>query len=168
MRKANSKGFTLIEFLIIIAIIAILSAVVFVALDPLTRFKDTRDSRRWSDIASILDAVKIDQVDNGGAYLSAVSALTNNEVYMIAANANLTGCDDNCSSTTPVTDDNNCVDLSGLVGEGYLADIAISPNGAQEWNASTTGYTLSRSSTGAITIEACEAENTSGGILLNR
>lgn len=168
MTKLNSKGFTLIEFLIVIAIIAILSAVVFVALDPLTRFKDTRDSRRWSDIASILDAIKIDQVDNGGAYLPTITALTDDEVYMIAANANITGCDDNCSSTIPVTDDDNCVDLSGLVTEGYLADISISPKGSHEWNASTTGYTISRSSTGAITIEACEAENTPGGILLKR
>ena len=168
MMKPNSKGFTLIEFLIIIAIIAILSAVVFVALDPLTRFKDTRDSRRWSDISSILDAIKIDQVDNGGSYLSAITNLAEGEVYMIAANANVTGCDDNCSSTTPVTDDNNCVDLSGLVTEGYLADISISPNGTYEWDASTTGYTLSKSAEGAITIEACEAENTAGGILLNR
>ena len=168
MRKPNSKGFTLIEFLIIIAIIAILSAVVFVALDPLTRFKDTRDSRRWSDISSILNAVKIDQVDNGGAYLSAIADLAEGEVYMIASNANVVGCDDNCSSTTPVTDDNNCANLSGLVTEGYLAEIAISPNGDYEWDASTTGYTISRTATGAITIEACEAENTAGGILLNR
>ena len=168
MTKTNSKGFTLIEFLIIIAIIAILSAVVFVALDPLTRFKDTRDSKRWSDIASVLDAVKIDQVDNGGAYLSEITALTNDEVYMISANANIVGCDDNCSSTVPVTDDNNCVNLSGLVTEGYLAEISISPNGDYTWDASTTGYTISKSAAGAITIEACEAENTPGGILLKR
>jgi len=157
MTKQTSKGFTLIEFLIIIAIIAILSAVVFVALDPLTRFQDTRDSRRWSDITSILDAIKVDQVDNGGSYLSAINTATTSEIFMIAANSNTTGCNTNCAS---VTDADNCIDLSGLVTEGYLAEIAISPNGAYEWNASTTGYTISRSTTGAITIEACEAENT--------
>ena len=156
MAKQKPKGFTLIEFLIIIAIIAILSAVVFVALDPLGRFQDTRNSRRWSDITSILDAIKVDQVDNGGSYLPAITALTDGQVYMIGDGTS--GCDDNCSSTVPVTDDDNCVDLSGLVSEGYLAEIAISPNGDHTWNASITGYTISKTALGAITLEACEAE----------
>ena len=40
------RGFTLIELLVVIAIISILAVVVFVALDPVTRFQDARDSRR--------------------------------------------------------------------------------------------------------------------------
>ena len=42
-------GFTLVELLIVIAIIAIIAAVIFVALDPLTRFQDSRDSARWQE-----------------------------------------------------------------------------------------------------------------------
>ena len=173
--KRDSRGFTLIEFLIIIAIIAILAAVVFVALDPLTRFQDTRDSRRWSDITSVLDAVKVDQVDNGGSYLSAISTATSTEVYMITSDGTVLGCDDNCDGTNPnnlngptVTSDTHCIDLSGLITEGYLAEIAISPNGDYDWDASTTGYTLSVSAQGAITIESCEAENTAKGILIKK
>jgi len=40
MKKANSKGFTLIELLIVIAIVAVIAGATFVALDPLTRFRD--------------------------------------------------------------------------------------------------------------------------------
>ena len=61
-----NKGFTLIELLIVIAIIAILAAVVFVSLDPLTRFQDARDARRWTDVDAVLSAMKLDQVDQGG------------------------------------------------------------------------------------------------------
>ena len=40
----SKKGFTLIELLIVIAIIAVLAGAVFVALDPLTRFRDARNA----------------------------------------------------------------------------------------------------------------------------
>ena len=81
----KTKGFTLIELLIVIAIIAIIAAVVFVALDPLTRFQDARDASRWSDTAALLSAIKVDQVDNGGSYLTAVQTpcSNNSNVYMI-------------------------------------------------------------------------------------
>lgn len=66
LSKQKNKGFTLIELLVVIAIIAILSAVVFVALDPATRFADARNSRRWSDVNTLLTAVHKCVVDNGG------------------------------------------------------------------------------------------------------
>ncbi|EKD47532.1 MAG: hypothetical protein ACD_66C00019G0006, partial [uncultured bacterium] len=44
----TKKGFTLIELLIVIAIIAILAAAIFVALDPVTRFQEARDARRYN------------------------------------------------------------------------------------------------------------------------
>lgn len=152
-------GFTLIELLIVIAIIAIIAAVVFVALDPLTRLRDARDSSRWSDINAIISAAKVDQVDNGGSYLTAIGNMTAGSVYMIGTAT--TGCDDNnASCDTNVTSDTACVDLSGLVAEGYLGSVPISPTGAVTWSASTTGYTLSRASTGILTVRACESENT--------
>ncbi len=156
----NNKGFTLIELLIVIAIIAIIAAVVFVALDPLTRFRDARDSRRWSDASALMSAIKVDQVDNGGAYLSAITSATNGVEYMIGTGA--TGCDDatdagNCD--TAIDADTDCIDLSGLVTEGYIGSIPVSPNGDATWTSSTTGYTLTKAATGIITIEACESEN---------
>ncbi len=155
----EQKGFTLIELLIVIAIIAILAAVVFVALNPLQRFQDARDSSRASDIESVLNAVKIDQVDNGGAYVAAVTAMTAGDVYMIGTA--VAGCDDqNTACDTNVTADTSCVDLGALVTEGYLGSIPISPDSAGTWVAATTGYTLSRAATGVLTVSACESENT--------
>jgi len=156
----SSKGFTLIELLIVIAIIAVIAAVVFVALDPLTRFKDARDSSRWSDATAILSAIKLDQVDNGGTYLSAISIMTAGNVYMIVDGSVSTGCDDqNSNCDTNVSSDSSCVDLIGLVTEGYLGDIPVSPNGLGTWTSSITGYTLQRDTTGIISVRACESEN---------
>jgi len=155
------RGFTLIELLIVIAIIAILAAVVFVALDPLTRFRDARDSRRWADSNSLLSAIKLDQVDNGGSYLTAITNMTSGTAYMIGTAT--TGCDDaydagNCDVN--IVADTACVDLSGLVTEGYLGSVPTSPNGVASWSSSSTGYVLTRWSTGVVTVATCESENT--------
>ncbi len=166
MRSTSRKGFTLIELLIVIAVIAILAAVAFVALDPLQRFQDARDSARVTDTTAILSAVKIDQVDNGGSYVASIDALATGTVYMVAT-GKAAGCDDNnAQCDTNVTNDTACVDLSALVTEGYLAEIPVSPDGAGTWDAGAvdgdagTGYTLEKSNTGALTIRACESENT--------
>ncbi len=173
-KKSNhKKGFTLIELLIVIAIIAIIAAVAFVALDPLTRFQDSRDSVRWQDIAAIAEAIKVDQVDNGGSYLSAITAATATEVYMITdgppGSPDCDGANANCDTnvTAEVIAGDHCIDLSGLVTEGYLGDVPVSPNGAGTWTADLAGYTLQRDATGIITIRACESEN-SGEIQIVR
>ena len=91
MNNQNKRGgFTLIELLIVIAIIAIIAGVVFVALNPLKRFQDARDSRRAANISSILSAVKVHQIDNGGNYLAAIAATTAGSNYMIGTDA--AGC----------------------------------------------------------------------------
>ena len=50
--------------------------------------------------------------------------------------------------------------IPGLVTEGYLPEVPVSPTGATTWSAALTGYTLQRDTTGVITVRACESENT--------
>lgn len=158
-KRLDKRGFTLIELLIVIAIIAILAAVAFVALDPLTRFKDARDAHRWSDISAVVNAIKTDQVDNKGNYLAAIQSMTAGQVYMVGTDAALcTAYNANCD--TPVSGATNCVDLAGLVTNGKLAAIPVSPNGAGTWTAGHTGYTLQKDSNGSVTVRSCESENT--------
>jgi len=50
-------GFTLIEILVVVALIAILAAVTIIAINPARNFAATRNSSRSAHLASILDAV---------------------------------------------------------------------------------------------------------------
>ncbi len=154
------KAFTLIELLIVVAIIAIIASVIFVALNPLVRFQDSRDSARWQDVAAVSKAIKIDQIDNGGNYISVITNLAPGSVYMIVDGAIVSGCDDNNTNCdTDVTGDNYCANLASLVTEGYLGDVPVSQDGSGTWSSSITGYTLQRDSTGIIIVRACESEN---------
>lgn len=165
--KDNKKGFTLIELLLVMGIIAILATVIFVALDPMTRFRDARDSVRWTSVAQIVHALKVHQVDNKGFYLSAVNAIpaaSSTWVYMITANGNTANCNiNNAYCDVPVTASSSCIDLSGLKTTGYFASIPVSPNGLGTWSASTTGYTLQKNTNGTVTIRACESEGSVQG-----
>ncbi len=169
MRKFNSQGFTLVELLIVIGIIAILATATFVALDPLRRFRDSRDAKRWSDVAELMHAIKVDQVDNGGSYLDKIQDMNPGDIYMITDGDYLTGCNtQNAHCDAQVTRDSACVNLNGLVAQGYTGKIPVSPNGNGNWSPSLTGYTLTASSSGALTITACESENSVDNITVTR
>ena len=163
-QKEISAGFTLIELLIVIAIIAILAAVAFVALDPLTRFRTARDSSRWADLSAVLSAIKVNQVDSGGSYITTITNMVTGTVYMIGVGTS--GC--NLTCTTPVASSTACVDLTALVTAGYIGKVPISPDGSGTWTASTTGYTLQRDTSGIVTARACEKENSTVEIKIAR
>lgn len=152
MRKTHLRGFTLIELLIVIAIIAILAAVVFVSLNPATRFQKARDARRQTDVETIAAAVVTYQVDNNGSYPSAVSSLTAGSNYIVGTATS--GCDSGCTATTTQA---SCVDLSALVTGGYLGSVPMDPaSGAS----TKTLYYINRNSTGTLTAGACVPEAT--------
>jgi prepilin-type N-terminal cleavage/methylation domain-containing protein len=152
------KGFTLVELLIVIAIIAIIAAVVFVALDPLTRFRDARDSTRWQDVSAMVEGIIVDQVDNGGTYITALSSSSSGTYQLGTAGS---GCDSGCTATTTLA---ACLDLSGLASEGYVPSIPLDPNTG---TAAETDYYLYKSDAGFITVGACDPEGT-GAISITR
>jgi len=53
----NKKGFTLLELLIVIAILAILAAAVLVVINPAEILKKSRDTRRVNDLDSLRSAL---------------------------------------------------------------------------------------------------------------
>jgi prepilin-type N-terminal cleavage/methylation domain-containing protein len=154
------QGFTLIELLIVIGIIAVLAAATFVALNPLKRFEDSRDARRRADISAILSAIKVDQVDNGGPYLASITGLADDTPSMIGTSAS--GCNAAgiaCADVVIATA--ACVDLAELKTDGYLGEVPSAPQagtGGVSYSSTKTGYTLTKSPKGIITVQACDAE----------
>lgn len=151
----NKKGFTLIELIIVIAVIAILAGAIFVAVDPARRLHEARNARRWSDVATIVDAVKKYQADNNGDHFITIAALTEGDYYIIGTEAEEI-CDNDCADQTA---DASCLDLSSI-GGNYLAVVPIDPKTGTQ---ALSGYMLMKESTGEITVYACDPEGEGSG-----
>lgn len=139
-------GFTLIELLVVIAIISILAVVVFVALDPVTRFADSRNSRRTADVNNILTAVHEYIVDNGGSLPTGLSTSMSETQLGSCSSGGATLCSGAATA---------CVNLTTPLA-AYLASIPLDP---QNGSAATTGYSVTVDANNIITISACGAEN---------
>ena len=68
----NKKGFTLVELLVVVAILGILMAAVVLAINPVEMMKKSRDSTRLSDMVSLRQAIDFAVAD--GAELTATVA----------------------------------------------------------------------------------------------
>ncbi len=145
----NQKGFTLVEILLVIGIIAVLATVVVVALDPVTRFNDARNSRRLADIQSILTAVQQYIVDHKGELPPGVDT-TEKQISNQGSGCGISG---NCD----VSNEGFCVDLSGEL-ERYLKSIPFDPaTGTVEY----THYSIQADGNNIITVKSCDSTDPS-------
>jgi prepilin-type N-terminal cleavage/methylation domain-containing protein len=150
----NKSAFTLVELIIVIAIIAILAAAIFVAIDPARRLHESRNARRRSDISTIVDAIKTNQADNNGDLYSNVASLRTDYYYQIGITGD--GCARTCVGNQTET---NCLDLTAI-GSTYLTKVPFDPKGGSD---ELSGYVLKKDAYNAITVIACDAESEGAG-----
>jgi prepilin-type N-terminal cleavage/methylation domain-containing protein len=73
---ARQGGFTLIEVLVVIGILAILLAITLIAINPNKHFQDARNSQRASNVGAVLDAIYAYEAANSGNQPPAVSKVS--------------------------------------------------------------------------------------------
>ena len=142
------SGFTLVEMLMVVAIIAVLAITVFSAINPSKRIKNAKDDRRLVDIDSLLTAVHSYTIDNKGSLPSGLSTgMVEKQLGTGSSGCNISsgGCSVGGSS--------DCVDLSTSLVD-YLRFIPQDPDGT----AVLTKYSIVVTSNGMVTIKACGQE----------
>ena len=161
MAIKDSKGFTLIELVLVIGIISLLAIVVLVAIKPAQRLADARDARRAQDLNQVLTAIHecaIDKKDTA-TMTTCLGSLTVNNTYEIVTGNVTSGCQAKC---TGATSDSSCLPLDTTL-QDYFVTLPSDPRGVA---ASHSGYSVTLKSNGMTVLEACAAE--SGTIKVSR
>jgi prepilin-type N-terminal cleavage/methylation domain-containing protein len=156
IRQNTQAGFTLLEVLLVVAIIAILAGIVIIAINPGKNLGDTRNAQRSADVNTILNGAYQYILDNNGS-LPAVGSRT-------GAVAISTTPTEICSqSATTCT---GLVDLAILTTDGkYLVAIPKDPScpttltaSAPQCTASGNGYNIAKDANNRLTVSAISAE----------
>lgn len=143
IRKNFQKAFTLVELLVVIGILAILTAVVLVAVNPARQLAQARNTERQSEVNSVLSAITAYMADpiNNGAPPAGMTTCSGGTVWSKIGTSTAAGF----------------INLSTAVAPTYIADMPIDPNGT----AADTGYDVcSTGSAGGnrITVKARTAD----------
>jgi len=164
--KGSQKGFTLIEILVVIGMIAILATIVLIAINPARQFAQTRNSQRVSNVNTILNAYGQRVADNKGLFQSSTDPVC------------LAAMDIPSTAVSEATAAKICFTLAGCTGTTvnmrpclvptYMSELPVDPKSGTACVDSTctagydTAYTIWKdATTGRVTVFAPTASTVS-------
>jgi type IV pilus assembly protein PilA len=111
MKGKKYEGFSLIEILVVVALIIILATITIVAINPAKNFRDTRNAQRSADIMQILNAV---------------TQYTSEEGNVLSDLGTIANCDAVAPdpTSTPVGD---VLNLETILVDDYIVEIPVDP-----------------------------------------
>jgi prepilin-type N-terminal cleavage/methylation domain-containing protein len=129
----RERGFTLIEVLLVIALIAVLATIVVIALNPGRQLDQAKNATRRNHVETILNAITQYTLDHNGQFPTNIPF-------------DLQGCADNyLICKTGVQCEQGGIDLSVLTEEGlYLPSIPLDPTITPEDEKSGYGVILNQ------------------------
>lgn len=140
-KSARNKGFTLIEILVVIGIIAILATIVIIAINPARQFAQARDTQRTSHLNSILNAIGQRLSDNKGIFSGTLNGVTCNTLPT--------------ATTTILTSSGAGFGELGCLVPTYISALPLDPSVGSGVN---TGYNFYQDSNGRIHVFATTTE----------
>src|SRR5258706_5925209 len=147
LKNKLQKGFTLIELLVVIGILGILLAIVLIAINPARQFAQADNTKRSSDVSTLLNAIHQYSADHRGKLPTGIPV----GVYPTDSKAiSITGADI-CAQISPTY-------VSLLPSDPKAANngIAISDCTASY----NTEYTVVQDANGRITVAAPNTDTT--------
>ncbi len=139
-------GFTLIEILVVIGIIAVLAAAVLIAINPARQFAQARNSQRLANLNAILNGIGQYTADNKGSLKCFTDAGLNATAKVIKKPAGAAE-----------------IDVRACLVPIYLSELPVDPSSGTAYDTGTgnynTGYTLLQDATTTrITVLAPDTE----------
>lgn len=153
MNKNFKSGFTLIEVLLVVAIIAIIAGIVILAVNPRRQIDESNDARRRADVNTILNAIYQYAIDNGGRIPTTITT-AQTEICLTGTGVASATC-------------GAFIDLESLTNdERYIVAIPVDPGGAT--TTFGTGYHINRTSNNRIIVRSVATSTTGEYISASR